>query len=128
MANCQWRFATNDNRKSRQVRQVIGGFRQRSECSRQVIGASRNQRDHQSVCFTRGPESLNGATDRRWWSIGAQIHRVRDTGEMGGDLSKPLLQRRRQLDNLEAGRLGGIGGEDVQAPGIADDGESISSR
>ena len=43
-------------------------------------------------------------------------------------MSKPLLQRRRQLHNLEASRLGGIGGEDVQAPGIADDGESISSR
>jgi hypothetical protein len=57
LANCQWRVATNDNRKNRQVRQVLGGCGQRSERSQQVIGASRNERNHQNVCFTRGPET-----------------------------------------------------------------------
>ena len=110
------------------MRLVVGRFGQCGKCSRQVIGASRDQRDHQCVGFARGAERANGAADRRRWCIGAQIHRVGNTREVWGKVCELLLQGRRQLDNLEAGRLGCISGKHVQAARVADDGDSIPSR
>ena len=50
-AKFEWRIATDNNRNDRQVRLVVGRFGQCSKCSRQVIGASGDQRDHQRVGF-----------------------------------------------------------------------------
>ena len=50
-AKFEWRVATDNNRNDRQVRLVVGRFGQCGKCSRQVIGASGDQRDHQRVGF-----------------------------------------------------------------------------
>ena len=50
-AKFEWRIASDNNRNDRQVRLVVGRFGQCGKCSRQVIRASRDQRDHQRVGF-----------------------------------------------------------------------------
>ena len=50
-AKFEWRIATDNNRNDRQVRLVVGRFGECGKCSRQVIGASGDQRDHQRVGF-----------------------------------------------------------------------------
>ena len=126
-AKFEWRIATDNNRNDRQVRLVVGRF---GECAsapgRSLVrvatsvttSASASPRSQERERPVRSSPVVHRHPDPRDW------RRPRGVGQV----CNCCCRARRQLDNLESGRLGRVSSKDVQASGIADDGDSIPSR